>query len=362
LLSFFLYKIYNVFLQLETKNFSPEDKGDAISNIPELALAHSKHAKPESNPLAESIEDKPPNGLSTNTTMEAFHFTCYLPLNGHLFELDGLKQSPIDHGPLPKDQPWHDMARSVVTERIKFANDGEKSHDIRYNLMAVIPCPIDEYRERLSELKLIMQMLLNNLTNENLLSKFDGSDAEKLRDDIKNFKVFIQSCATLSPLNEGGSSAVSTSSVKNVSSYNVVNDFKSNENSKLSYDDVCIRLQLILNENKLLKTLKEEEDINNSEEGQTSSNSLIWEVVDVTKKIKRDIEKHQELLREECEKMEKYKIDDERRTHDYIDFISLFLSMMQEQNLLGSLLEQNSVNRKRPKKKIEKKRRKLPKR
>lgn len=30
--------------------------------------------------------------------MEAFHFVSYVPITGRLFELDGLKVYPIDHG------------------------------------------------------------------------------------------------------------------------------------------------------------------------------------------------------------------------------------------------------------------------
>ena len=39
---------------------------------------------------------------ATNTTSgnEVFHFVCFLPINGHLYELDGLKRYPIDHGPI----------------------------------------------------------------------------------------------------------------------------------------------------------------------------------------------------------------------------------------------------------------------
>ena len=40
------------------------------------------------------------SGISTVRTMdsESFHFVSYVPINGHLFELDGLKPYPIDHG------------------------------------------------------------------------------------------------------------------------------------------------------------------------------------------------------------------------------------------------------------------------
>lgn len=38
------------------------------------------------------------HGISTGRTVEAFHFVSYVPIGGRLFELDGLKPYPIDHG------------------------------------------------------------------------------------------------------------------------------------------------------------------------------------------------------------------------------------------------------------------------
>lgn len=43
------------------------------------------------------------NGLSAVRTMEAFHFVSYVPITGRLFELDGLKVYPIDHGRHPEE-------------------------------------------------------------------------------------------------------------------------------------------------------------------------------------------------------------------------------------------------------------------
>ena len=48
-------------------------------------------------------------------TGEAFHFVSYVPINGRLYELDGLKPYPIDHGPVSED--WTEKFRQVIIER-----------------------------------------------------------------------------------------------------------------------------------------------------------------------------------------------------------------------------------------------------
>ena len=102
-----------------TKGFSPESKGYAIGNALELAKAHNSHARPEPRHLP-----KKQNGLSVVRTMEAFHFVSYVPITGWLFELDGLKVYPIDHGPWGEDEEWTDKARRVIMERIGLATAG----------------------------------------------------------------------------------------------------------------------------------------------------------------------------------------------------------------------------------------------
>ena len=36
--------------------------------------------------------------VTATRSMEAFHYVSYIPYRGRLFELDGLKPRPIDHG------------------------------------------------------------------------------------------------------------------------------------------------------------------------------------------------------------------------------------------------------------------------
>ncbi|XP_004419847.1 PREDICTED: ubiquitin carboxyl-terminal hydrolase BAP1 [Ceratotherium simum simum] len=141
-----------------TKGFSPESKGYAIGNAPELAKAHNSHARPEPRHLPEKQ-----NGLSAVRTMEAFHFVSYVPITGRLFELDGLKVYPIDHGPWGDDEEWTDKARRVIMERIGLATAGEPYHDIRFNLMAVVPDRRIKYEARLHMLKVNRQTVLEAL-------------------------------------------------------------------------------------------------------------------------------------------------------------------------------------------------------
>lgn len=111
---------------------SPENKGWAIGNTPELACAHNSHAMSQ----AKRRLDKS-SGISTGRfTGEAFHFVSFVPIDGHLFELDGLKPFPMNHGQWKDAEDWTDKFRCTMEERLGIST-GEQ--DIRFNLMAVVP-------------------------------------------------------------------------------------------------------------------------------------------------------------------------------------------------------------------------------
>lgn len=49
---------------------------------------------------------------------DAYHFIAYVPINGRLYELDGLKEAPIDLGQIPAGVEWTEVVRPVLEKRM----------------------------------------------------------------------------------------------------------------------------------------------------------------------------------------------------------------------------------------------------
>lgn len=49
---------------------------------------------------------------------DAYHFVAYVPIKGRLYELDGLKEAPIDLGPIPEGTEWTDVVKPVLEKRM----------------------------------------------------------------------------------------------------------------------------------------------------------------------------------------------------------------------------------------------------
>jgi len=159
-----------------TDKMSPEDKGFAIANMPELARVHNSFARPDnSKPVPEKQ-----TGLSSVTRMESesFHFVSYVPIRGRLFELDGLKPHPIDHGPWERGEAWTEKFRRVITDRLGMATGGEPYHDIRFNLMAVVPDKRQLMEHKLATLKTNRNIVLECLQQVVSPASSETSDLE----------------------------------------------------------------------------------------------------------------------------------------------------------------------------------------
>lgn len=166
-------------LKAHTFGMSPENKGWAIGNTPELACAHNSHAMPQ----AKRRLDKTSSVSTGRFTGEAFHFVSFVPINGRLFELDGLKPFPIDHGPWSENGDWTEKFRSVMSERLGISA-GEQYHDIRFNLMAVVPDRRLAITHKLKMLKTNKQIVLDALQQLMKLKHTEKKDDEQTEQSI----------------------------------------------------------------------------------------------------------------------------------------------------------------------------------
>ncbi|XP_076352446.1 ubiquitin carboxy-terminal hydrolase L5 isoform X5 [Tachypleus tridentatus] len=144
--------------------FAKQMKGLTLSNSDVIKQVHNSFSRQQMFEF---------DSKHTNKDDDVFHFIGYVPIDGRLYELDGLKDGPIDLGPIPTSTDWLDVVRPVIEKRIQKYNEGE----IHFNLMAII-----------SDRKMIYQRKLEDLTSQ---LESGGMETDELQQEINKIHDMI---------------------------------------------------------------------------------------------------------------------------------------------------------------------------
>ncbi|NWX07172.1 UCHL5 hydrolase, partial [Caloenas nicobarica] len=92
-----------------SQSFDAAMKGLALSNSEVIRQVHNSFARQQMFEF---------DAKSSAKEEDAFHFVSYVPVNGRLYELDGLREGPIDLGACNQDD-WISAVRPVIEKRIQ---------------------------------------------------------------------------------------------------------------------------------------------------------------------------------------------------------------------------------------------------
>ncbi|KAL8576676.1 ubiquitin carboxyl-terminal hydrolase [Nucella lapillus] len=147
------------------QNFDPALRGLSLSNSDLIREVHNSFSRQQMFEFDEKMAKKDD---------DVFHFVGYIPFEGRLYELDGLKDGPVDLGAIPADTEWTDVARPVIEKRMqKYSAD-----EIHFNLMAVVSDRKATFEKKLSDLHKQLDQ--------------DAMDTDDLQSEISRLNFMLQ--------------------------------------------------------------------------------------------------------------------------------------------------------------------------
>jgi len=159
-----------------TQTFDANMKGLALSNSDTIRSVHNSFAR---QTLFEF------DSKASSKDEDTYHFVGYVPIDGRLYELDGLKDGPIDLGGIANDADWIDVVRPIIEKRIQRYSEGE----IHFNLMAIVPDRKLAWQREIEKLQ-TQSPVTTDMQNEiqRLLMLIDDEEAKRQRQKVENVR------------------------------------------------------------------------------------------------------------------------------------------------------------------------------
>ncbi|XP_072504438.1 ubiquitin carboxyl-terminal hydrolase isozyme L5 isoform X2 [Notamacropus eugenii] len=161
-----------------SQSFDAAMKGLALSNSEVIRQVHNSFARQQMFEFDAKTSAK---------EEDAFHFVSYVPVNGRLYELDGLREGPIDLGACNQED-WINAVRPVIEKRIQKYSEGE----IRFNLMAIVSDRKMIYEQKIAELqRQLAEEPMDTDQSSNMLSTIQSEVAKHqmlIEEEIQKLK------------------------------------------------------------------------------------------------------------------------------------------------------------------------------
>ncbi|KAI4470733.1 ubiquitin carboxyl-terminal hydrolase [Holotrichia oblita] len=166
------------------QGFDATMKGLTISNSPVIRSVHNSFARQQ------LFEFNP--AMSTKNE-DVFHFVSYVPIDGRLYELDGLKPGPIDLGNIQQDTEWTDTVRPIIEKKNPKIDDSGMETDAQQAEIAKLRCLIEEeetkihryqienIRRKHNYIPLIMELLKLLAREGKLMSLYEKAKEQSIK-------------------------------------------------------------------------------------------------------------------------------------------------------------------------------------
>ncbi|NXX86250.1 UCHL5 hydrolase, partial [Urocolius indicus] len=122
-----------------SQSFDAAMKGLALSNSEVIRQVHNSFARQQMFEF---------DAKSSAKEEDAFHFVSYVPVNGRLYELDGLREGPIDLGSSCNQDDWISAVRPVIEKRIQ---EEPMDTDHSSNMLSSIQSEVAKYQMLIEE-------------------------------------------------------------------------------------------------------------------------------------------------------------------------------------------------------------------